>query len=163
MNPVFSNLDANEYQSLKDAFALLTVYIAGSDGTIDSEESAWAEKVTKIRSYKMSEDLKEFYGEVNTEFEDKLASTITNLPKSTERNNLIESQLSNLNPILAKLPIPTGAKLYDGLVSFATHIAKSTGGFLGFFSISAVEKELLDLKMLTPIVDPDQDKNEEEE
>jgi hypothetical protein len=165
MNQVFSSLNENEYQKLKDAFALVTVYIAGSDGTIDSEESVWAEKVTEIRSYKMTDDLKEFYGEVNNEFEDKLAHFIVNLPKSStpERNRMIAEEISNLNPILSKLPNKTGAKLYDGILSFATHVAKATGGFFGFFSISAAEKELLDLKMLKPIVDTDPADSTEEE
>jgi hypothetical protein len=165
MNSIFSGLSKAEYQQLKDAFALITVYIAGSDGTIDSEETAWAEKVTDIRSYKMTDDLKEFYHGVHEEFENKVGHMITNMPKSnpSERNNMIAKQLEGLNPILAKLPIKTGAKLYSGLVSFATHVAKSTGGLFGFFSISAAEKELLGLKMLTPIVDPDAEAEGEEE
>lgn len=163
MNSIFNSLSSAEYQQLKDAFALVTVYIAGSDGTIDSEETAWAEKVTAIRSYKMSEDLKEFYHDVHEQFESKVGDLIINMPKAnpSERNNIISTQLSELNPILAKLPVKTGAKLYSGLVSFATHVAKATGGLFGFFSISSTEKALLGLSMLHPIVDLDAEGEEE--
>lgn len=72
MTPYFEMLSESEYQQLKDALALITVYIAGADGSIDKEEMEWAEKVTEIRSYKMTDDLLGFYQELNADFPEKV-------------------------------------------------------------------------------------------
>jgi hypothetical protein len=161
MNTLFSELSAQENQDLKDAFAKITVYIAGADGTIDAEEITWAEKVTEIRSYKMTDDLLDFYKEVHEEFEQKLDYYIAHFKgTSAERNAAVESHLSALNPILAKLDLKVGAHLYKGFVSFADHVAKATGGILGFFTIGPAEKALLGLKMITPIESEDTEEEE---
>jgi hypothetical protein len=161
MNTFFSQLSTQEYQDLKDAFAVITVYIAGADGVIDEEEISWASKVTEIRSYKMTDDLLDFYKEVHEEFDNKLSHYIANYNgTATVRNEAIEAKLSSLNPILAKLEPKVGAHLYKGFVSFAEHVAKSTGGLLGFFSIGPEEKALLGLKMITPIVDENAEEEE---
>ncbi len=153
MNSFFSQIPAQEYQDLKDAFAKITIYIAGADGSIDEEETSWAAKVTEIRSYKMTDDLLDFYKEVHLEFDNKLSHFMANLPTNTaERNTIIESHLSNLNSTLANLDPKVGAHLYKGYVTFAEHVAKSTGGILGFFSIGQAEKALLGLSMITPII-----------
>lgn len=153
MNTLISQLSAQEYQDLKDAFAIITVYIAGADGTIDEDEISWASKVTEIRSYKSSDDLLDFYTEVHAEFDNKLNHYIANYNGTAAvRNAAIETTLTALNPILAKLDPKVGAHLYKGFLSFAEHVAKSTGGLLGFFSIGPEEKALLGLKMITPIV-----------
>lgn len=149
----FEVLTESEYQKLKDAIALITVYISGADGEIEAEETEWAAKITRIRSYNTPDALLEFYKEVGEDFQGKLDSYIADLPKHPHtRNPIIEERLENLNPILASLPKKLGAELYDSYVSFAKHVAKATGGFLGFFSIGPKEAELLDLKMISPIV-----------
>lgn len=158
MTPYFDMLSEAEYQQLKDALAIITIYIAGADGSIEKEEMEWAEKVTEIRSYKMSEDLLGFYQELNADFHEKVNSYLKKLPATTEaRNAEIESMLAALNPIMAKLDIKVGAHLYNSYKSFATHVAKATGGFLGFFSISPKEKALLGLTMITPIISEDEE------
>ncbi len=161
MNTVFSQLTSQEYQDLKDAFAKITLYIAGADGSIEEDEIAWAAKVTEIRSYKMTDDLQDFYKEIHDEFDNKLNHFMVNLPGNTnERNVVIESHLSNLNSILAKLEPKVGAHLYKGFLTFAEHVAKSTGGILGFFSIGPAEKALLGLTMITPVIVENADEEE---
>ncbi len=155
MNQHLSHLSEAEYQKLKDAFAQVTVLIAGADGSIEEEEKAWAEKVTKIRSYKMIDSLKEFYGEVNNEFDNKLSHY------STQDAGQLKTSLAELNQVLAKLDVKHGAILYTGLKSFANHVAKATGGFFGFFSVNKEEKALLSLPMLNPIIDPEAEQEEE--
>ncbi len=152
MNNYFSQISEIEYQELKDAFAHITLYIAGADGSIDEEETQWAAKVMQIRSYKMTDDMLDFYKEVNNEFDTKLAKFTANLPNDTAtRTHSIAQKLSELNSILPKLENKVGAHLYIGYVSFAEHVAKSTGGFFGFFSVGKEESKLLGLEMLTPI------------
>ncbi|MBK8700677.1 MAG: hypothetical protein IPN29_14540 [Saprospiraceae bacterium] len=158
MNPYFAHLTEAEYQQLKDALALITIYIAGADGEVQHEETEWAEKVAEIRSYKMSEDLLGFYKELNVDFHDKIMNFISALPRDTvKRNDEIERLLTELNPIMAKLELHVGAHLYKSYVSFARHVAKATGGFLGFFAISPKEKAIMGLKMLTPIISDDEE------
>jgi len=151
MTEYFKVLSESEFDQLKDAISLITIYIAGADGEIDSDELAWAEKVTKIRSYNLPESLNDFYTEVGNDFHDKLEAYKTQLSDRNERNNTVEAKLTALNPVLAKLHPKLGAELYGSYISFAKHVAKASGGFLGFFSIGPEEAALLDLKMLEPI------------
>ena len=158
MTEYFKQLEADDFKKLKDAIALITVYIAGVDGEIKKGEIEWAEKVTQIRSYKMSEDLKGFYQEVGLDFHDVLESYIDQFPKSPEeRNKIIATRLAQLNPILAQLDQKVAAHLYSSYRSFATHVAKATGGFLGFFAINSREQKILGLDMITPIISADEE------
>lgn len=160
MNEYFQPLTEAEYAKLKDAVPLITVLIAGADGKIGQNELEWAEKVTKIRSYNMAEDMKSFYKEVGTDYTTKLDDYLKSFPENTEdRTRLISERLSQLNPILAKLDPKTGARIYKSLTSFAKHVAKASGGILGFFNINKHEAKLIGLPMIQPIISL----NEEEE
>ena len=162
MTEYFKVLTEEEYDKLKDAIALITVLIAGVDGEINNEEKAWADKVTKIRSYNMSEDLIGFYQEVGKDFQSNLDHFILAFPNNPEqRTKLISDRLSHLNPILAKLDPSVAYHLLKSYKSFAKHVAKSTGGFLGFFAINKHEAALIGLPMIDPI--PYTPEEEEEE
>lgn len=148
----FSALSQEEYNKLIDAVSLITVYIAGADGEINTTETDWAEKIANIRSYNLPDNLSSFYKDVGVDFHDRIHTYIEELPNLPHtRNPIIEERLGLLNPILAKLPQNLGAAMYDTFISFAKHVAKATGGFFGFFSIGPKEAELLDLKMISPI------------
>ena len=151
MTHYFDVLEKEEYQQLKDAIALITVYIAGADGEIDQDEAQWATKVTKIRSYNLPNELGSFYQDVGPEFSDKLSAFQNELNTLEVRNQKVAKRLAALNPILAKLDPMMGAALYNSYISFAKHVAKASGGFLGFFAIGPEEAALLELKMINPI------------
>jgi len=152
MTEYFKALSDAEYERLKDSIALITVYIAGADGSIENDELVWADKVTKIRAYNLPEGLKGFYKEVGIEFQDKVDHFMNTLPKEVEQRNVVaEEELAKLNPILAKLNPKLGSRLYNSLLSFAKHVAKASGGLFGFFSIGPKEMKLLDLDMIEPI------------
>lgn len=159
----FKMLDEAEFDKLKDAISLITVYIAGADGEIDSDELKWAEKITSIRGYNATDGLNKFYEEVGVDFQERVDKYVASLDTLELRNKTVEQKLSDLNPILAKLDTRIGALLYKSYISFAKHVAKASGGFLGFFSIGPDEKALLDLKMLTPIVWKGEEEEEEAE
>jgi hypothetical protein len=152
MTKFFKVLSDEEFDQLKDAIALITVYIAGADGEIHDDEVKWAKKITFIRSFSTPNGLKEFYKEVDLDFHDRVEKYMVTLNELKSRNATVEKKLAALNPILSKLDPKIGAALYSSYTSFAQHVAKATGGFLGFFSIDAAEKELLDLKMIDPII-----------
>lgn len=149
---MFNHITDTDYQSLKDTISWITVLIAGADGNIDTNEVEWASKLTNIRAYSYAEELKAYYGELGESFEDDLQKLIEYLPKETsERNRLLADRLDKINLILAKMDNSVAYKLYESYLSFAEHVAKASGGFLRFASISKEEKSLIHLPMLNPI------------
>ena len=152
MTQNFKVLSEAEFDKLKDAISLITVYIAGADGEIETEELKWATKITSIRSYFAHTDLIKFYTEVGKDFEEKVIEYAKDLDQLEVRNKTVTEKLTELNPIMAKLDPKVGAALYKSFLSLANHVAKASGGFLGFFSISSEEKAILDLKMINPII-----------
>ena len=148
----FKVLSDAEFDKLKDAISLITVYIAGADGSIDENELKWAEKITTIRGYSTPNSLKGFYEDVGIDYSDRVTKYVESLSDLDVRNRTVEQKLSELNPILDKLDSKLGSELYKSYLSFAKHVAKASGGFLGFFSIGPAEKAVLNLKMITPIV-----------
>jgi hypothetical protein len=157
----FAHLSEQEFEKLKSAISEITVLIAGADGHIDKEETSWAKKITEIRSYKMHADLLPYYQEVGKTFANDLERLIAELPQDTEdRQTKLVGSLTDLNTVLGRLDQNTGAKLYTSFQSFAKHVAKASGGFLGFLTIDAAEKELIELPMITPIVAIQEDEEE---
>lgn len=153
MIPQFAALSTEESQLMYDAIPMITVLIAGADGQIDQDETDWGKKIAKIRSYDAHESLQDFYKKVGETYSDKLSGLINTLPSDTAaRTSAISDQLGKLNGVLTSLEPEFAKRYYDGLVTFAEHVAKSSGGFLGFGSISKAEKDLMGLPMITPIV-----------
>lgn len=153
MDKQFIRVTSEEYQSLKKAIVWITILVAGADGNIDKDETSWAKRLTKIRSFANDETLHSFYEEVGETFASDLDENIAELPNDiASRNQILSERLSALNLPLSKLPNPIAFKLYESYTSFAMHIAKSSGGILRFFSVSGSEKQVVGLTMLTPII-----------
>ena len=153
MIPQFEGLSHDEQELMFDAIPLITIYIAGADGNIDQEEKEWAEKITKIRSYSYHESLQPYYTALTDRYSDKVSQLFHELPKEVdERTAAISEKLSGLNSILAKMDVNLAARFYKTFVSFAKHVAKASGGFLGIGSISRAESQLIGMDMITPIV-----------
>lgn len=149
MESIFSSLTKEEYAMLKDAIPQITILIAGADGKISQGETAWAEKVTNIRSYSAAEEYHDFYKEIGETFQPRLDELIKQLPADVaSRSARISESLAGLNGIMHKLEPKHAARLYKELRSFAGHVARATGGFLNFWSVSAEEKKWIELPML---------------
>ncbi len=147
-----NNLTLEENGKLKEAIALITVLIAGADGNIEKEELTWAKKIAGVREYGPPSKLHGFYQEVGLDYEEKVNGLIETLPTDVkERTEQISQKLSDLNPILAKMDNGLAHAFYKSFTTFAEHVAKATGGVLGFFSVSAEEKNLMSLPMLNVI------------
>lgn len=152
MTDQFKKLNKQEWELLTDAIPLIGILIAGADGEIDDEELGWSKKITHIRSYKLKGSLKSYYEEVDRNFEEKFMHFSEVLPAGvTERTEIISEKLKHINPILAKLEHDIAYKLYKGFLSFADHVAKASGGVMGFFSVNKEEAKLLNLSMIDPI------------
>ncbi len=151
-------LSEDEKQELFDAIPIITLLIAGADGKIDKEELEGSEKITRIRGFSGHEVMQEFYDKVGEDYSERLARWLKVVPTDTaERTADLSSRIEKLNPILAKLDQEWGARMYESLTSFAKHVAKASGGFLGFGSVSKEEAALMDLPMLTPIEMPEEE------
>lgn len=141
--------DFRSYTKLKDAIALITILVAGSDGKIDLKEADWAAKLTEVRSYSANSKLKSFYKDIGLDYQEKFDFYIDTLPVGLDaRNNEISEKLSELNEILSGLGEECAAILYDDYLSFAKHVAKTSGGFLGFMTISRAEEKVMSLDMI---------------
>ena len=160
---LFGALSSAQYDELKEALGLVTVLIAGADNKIDEQELNWAEKLTSIRSYAKPEELNAFYEDIETGFGDKLDQLINDLPDTVEeRQKVIAGRLSGLNDIFPRLDNAVAHQLYESFTSFAKHIAKASGGFLRFGSVSSAEKEWITLPMIEPIILEELPEEEEE-
>ncbi len=150
---IFSGISEEQRVKLKDALGLITILVAGADGTIDEQELNWAEKLTHIRTYAEPVELNDFYKEVEADFYDRYKSMLSELSSDiSTREGEISSRLGDLNGILNCLSNPVAYQLYTSFTSFAKHIAKASGGFLRFGSISSEEKRWINLPMLDPII-----------
>lgn len=149
----FESLNDQQFATLKDAIAHITVLIAGADGNIDHKETEWATKLTHIRSYSNPEPLGAYYEAVGVDFASKVEHIIENAPKDVkERTELLSRKLAEVNSILPKLENHVAAELYNSFKSFAKHVAKSSGGFFGMMSINKDEAALIDLPMIEAII-----------
>ncbi len=132
-----------------DAIPYITLLIAGADGNIKTDETAWGEKITGIRSYSHDALLMPYYKKVGENYAERMKELLAALPFDTaERESAISAQLARLNDILPKLDYFYASLFYESLKSFARHVAESSGGFLGMMSISKSERRLIDLPMI---------------
>jgi len=156
MIPQFAGLNDTEQKLLKNAIPLITALIAGADGNIDSEEKEWAAKIMKIRGYQHPPALEGYYTLVGAEFAARLDELISTLPTGTEeRNKMISDELAQLNDIFPKMNPLFAAHFYQSFVTFAEHVAKASGGFLGFGAISREEGKFVELPMLNKVEMPE--------
>ncbi len=152
MSTYFVTLTEEEKSLLKDAVPLIAVLISGADGVFSKSEIESAKKITHIRSYNLKSDIKEFYKEVDVDIVEKINYYIETLPGGVQqRNDIIIDKLAALNSIFDKIEQPKRYNLYKGFLTFAEHIAKSSGGVLGFFGVNSEEAKLISLPMLHPI------------
>ncbi len=146
-------LSKEDQAKLYDAIPLITVLIAGADGDIEKSETDWAKRITKIRSFSMEEELDSYYKRVGEDFEERLDYFIESLPGDvTRRNKAIAEKLSELNDILPKIEYNQRLALYRSWLTFAKHVAMSSGGIVGALSISPEEAKLINLPMIDEIV-----------
>ncbi|MBY5957109.1 hypothetical protein KUV50_03105 [Membranicola marinus] len=152
----FKGISESEYENLKNAISYITVLIAGADGTIEDHETDWAAKVTDIRSYNLPRRLSTFYKEAGETFQEDVEFWVNKFNEDADSTmKELKFRLANLNDVFAKLDDHQLAyELYLSFRSFARHVARSTGGFLGWGAIGPEEDELIGLTMIHPIAPP---------
>ncbi len=148
----FKQLNEEQFKTLTDTIARIAILIGGADGRFDKEEKDWAEKITKIRTYANEDTLHGFYTMVGRDFDAVIEKELAELPGLVEdRSNVLIEKLAEVNAILPLLDHSVRKALYKSYVSFAKHVAKASGGFFDFWSISLAEEKWLDLEMINPV------------
>ena len=162
MIQAFEHLSESDAQALFDAVPLITILIAGDEGKIDITEVNWARKVAHIRTYATDKVLFDFYEQVDQQFDERYTHFINLLPSdAATRGEAISQMLAHLNRPFQHMEPNYAYHLYRSFISFAKQVAKSSGGFFSFFSISKHEEKWLHLDMIDPIPRPDDFEEEE--
>ena len=143
----FSELTDQEIEFLSSAPAIVTILIAGADNDIDKNETDWASKLVRFRTFTSDESLHDYYELVDARFEGDLAELQANWSADATQEELI-GRLGSLKPIFAKMDDKYAGLLKDSLRSLAKHVAKASGGFLGMGGINREEGALIDLDLL---------------
>lgn len=152
MIPEFEKLRQDEIDVLFKAPIYVTILIAGADGKIDKAERQRAIEVAKNRQSRAREQLMGYYKEVGNDFDSKFDNLLGELPSGLEaRNKEITKELRKLNFIFAKIDKNFAIKLRASLKDLAKKIAESSGGILGYLSISYEEAQLMELRMIKEI------------
>lgn len=145
----FKDLSDEEIEVMFKVPVLVSILIAGADGTIDRSEIREAVTLSKLKQTKAREDLIEYYREAGKDFEDKMKITIAQLPNdATERNTVIIDELKKVNKILPKLSDTFAQEFYASIKDMAKKIAEASGGVLGYMAVGYEESKLIDLKMI---------------
>lgn len=145
----FSYLSKSEKETVMDAPALITALIAGTKKDIDGDEVKESLHLMKWKNFHARPDLLDYYQEVNNRFPRRLEQILKELPEEKEeRKAWIEKRLSALNSILPKFEKPLAEQLYASYRELAKHIAESSGGVLGYFSVTFEESRLIQLPMI---------------
>ena len=150
---IFSHLEEKDYQNLKSSFSKIAALVGTADGEMDEKEMEWAKKITRIRTYAGEDLLFEFYKDVDQDIDEHVLEEVHAFKKDPDKYaSLVAEALSQVNMILHKVHPKIGARLYNDLVTYAQHVAKASGGFMRFFSVSGMERKWVELPMLIPII-----------
>lgn len=145
----FDHLSAEQFKTLIDSIARITILIGGADGNLDKEESSWAKKITAFRAYDVADEMHDFYAKVGETFSDVLESELAELPNDVaSRSDILAERLAKVNDIMPLLEEGIAKRLYNDYRSFAKHVAKASGGFFSFLSIGVEEDKWVRLKMI---------------
>lgn len=145
----FKNLTDEEIEVMLQVPVLVSILIAGADGTIDRSEIKQAVSLSKLKQTKAREDLIDYYAEAGRDFEDKIKIMINQFPAgAAERNPLIIKELEKVNDVLPKLNKTFATEFYESIKDMAKKIAEASGGVLGYMAVGYEESKLIGLNMI---------------
>ncbi len=149
--PQFSTLSKEDSDLLFQAPALVTCLIAGAEDKFNVEEEEQSKHLVRIRANSGDPILIDYYKEVEKTFEAQLNALVSkygNL-QAEPRIEILVKELSKLNDILPKIDSIFVRPYVKSLRTLAHAIAESSGGILGFLSVSYEEKHLIGLEMIS--------------
>ncbi len=152
MIPEFKHLSREETELAYKAPILVSILIAGADGTIDRKEILGAIQSVEKKHRRSTSSLATLLKEVGSDFEDKFKVLIQEYPyESTQRTPLLVDELKGLNKILPTLNQAFAYEFYQSLLEIAEKTARSSGGFLGLSKIGEEEAKYIKLPMIVPV------------
>ncbi len=144
-----SKLHSDEQELIKKAPLLVTILVAGADGSVHNNELDKSIELIHIKSFSESSDIRLLYKEIDHDVKLSLIAILKELPTDgVEREKRIIDQLAELNPILAKMEPHISREFYLSLKDFAFRVAQTSGGLFGFNTINYHEKEAIKLSMI---------------
>ena len=151
MTKPLETLEVTAQEALLKTPALITILIAGSDGTIDEEELAAGTNLTRWKTINARPDLLAYYQLVDARFENDVKELMAELPEDKiDRCQELVKRISTNDEHLHRLPSVFAQQLYSSWKELAKRIAEASGGVLGYLSIGYDESKLVNLQMLTP-------------
>ncbi len=146
---ILEGLNHDEKELLYNAIPTIGLLVGGADGNMDAEETAWAQRLTEMRSFSGEKMLRPFYEVIEQSYEARLKHVAEGLPSETAaRTAALSATLAKINDVLPKLDHKIAQHLYQSFVTYSESMAKATGGILGFASISAEEQKIVALPMI---------------
>jgi hypothetical protein len=144
-----SHLSKPEQEIVYKAPLLVSILIAGADGSIDRREIHEGFQLMVKKSRSGSSAVAALFKEISQDFEDKLKLLMQQYPyEHTRRNLLISEDIARLNEVMQKLDNRFAIELYKSLLLLAETVAKASGGFLGIKKIAEEEQRFISLPML---------------
>lgn len=144
-----NKLSNTEKELLYKAPILVCILIAGADGTIDRKEIREAIQFAEKKIAKSRSRVSALLREIIQDFEDKLKILLQQYPyNSKERNPILVKELGELNILWKKVDSEFAQEFYRTLKSISEHIAKSSGGILGYNTVDTEEAKYINLNMI---------------
>jgi hypothetical protein len=133
---IFDGLNQHEQELLLQFPAYVSLLAANVDGKLDDTEKKEAIQLTNIKRYSSEPLLKEFYKEVEKNFERNLLLLNSKLPVEKEaREENIKKELAKVEQILTKTNSDKAALLHKSMKSYADHVSKAHHTPLELFMI----------------------------
>lgn len=152
MIPEFDTLTKQELELAYKAPILVSILIAGADGTVDRREIIGAIQSVQKKLRRSTSSLATLLHEVASDFEDKFKLLMQEYPyESSQRTPLVVEELQRLNELFTKLDQAFATEMYNALLAIADKTARSSGGFLGLRKIGPEEARYISLPMIKPI------------
>ena len=145
-------LTDKQREKLIEAIPLIAVYVAFSDGSLDKKEVDSAKRIANLRRFNPEKDaeLRKYYNEALESFDDRFYRLVAALPDDVdERTNILEKRLSDLNTIVQGINPYLRHKLILSFKSFARHVGKAEGTFLGMGGIGPAQAKAMKLEMFS--------------
>ncbi len=118
------NLNEREKEMLLKFPAYIALLAANSDGKLDEQERKEAVQLTDIKSYASDALLRDYYKEVEKNFEQTILQLDEQLPPGKEaREKSIKKELARLEEILSKTDGEIAAQIHNSMKSYTEHVA----------------------------------------
>ncbi len=139
-----------ERERLLDVPIYITLYVGVADGTLDHEEVEWGEHIAEFRAQQEDALLARYWSDVDARFRKRFYQLRSELGVEPDRPvdassvmPQIEDRLRAVPPLYEKLPEGFAFELYESWRSYARHIARASGGILGFGAVTGEEERAI--------------------